>query len=136
MKFRRTVTVVMVGAALCGTSCTKARDDFCTQLRDKADLNGLAAAIARRDAPAITTQLRALRSLQDVAPAEVHGDLEDLVDVTTDLVTYISGAKGPEGQTGLVDPTALTKRIDDATGAALRLSAWTKTNCGLDLNSL
>lgn len=133
---RLTLTAIaVVGAALSSTACTSDTDRFCEALRDQWDLSSLSEAIQTRDLRSITAGLESLREVQDVAPDDVHDDFRTLIDALSGAVRIVTNAPDSTGETSPVDPTALTRQLEEIDEPAHNVAEFADRNCGLSLGS-
>jgi hypothetical protein len=126
--------VVAIVSLLCSsliatTACSSPVDDFCHQLDATYDLTDLRAALDRDDATAIQRALEELQKLTDLAPSEIHDDVQSVVDAVVGSVRAVVPVKGPNGENMPVDLTKLNAALDAVAAPSLRVQAYRLRHC-------
>jgi hypothetical protein len=107
-------------------------DAYC---REIASAHGLDESLASFDAAALEPQVAALKRASEVAPLEIAPQVNTLVDLTTALQSTIATARTE--QAAALEQTLRDKAAELAavTEAGKAVEAYTRANCGIELNS-
>jgi hypothetical protein len=115
------------------TACTSAQEEFCRRLEDNADFETLRTGINRDDEALISEALADLQQLADVAPTEIAGDVDALVDAVTGAVRAVTDVDGPSGETTPVDVDELNSRLDGIQSSAQTVVDFADRECELTI---
>jgi hypothetical protein len=118
---------VAVAAAVAAVGCSDhgSVEKFCTQIEVVPEL------AAAFDAGELDAAVEQLDDLHDVAPDEVRDDVGLLADVAERLAAALAN---PDSDASAGQLFELAPDLEAAAEASSRVAAYTKTECGIDLN--
>jgi hypothetical protein len=126
--------LVLTGAAVaaCERPPEPSVDAYC---RDIANAEGLDESLADFDPDTLAPRVAALRKASKVAPADIAPQVRTLLDLATALQTTIDTAR--TDQAAAMEQTLRdhADELDAVTEAGQTVEAYTRDNCGIELNS-
>ena len=138
---RRCFAVVAVASlVVAGASCTRDKgsdEAFCKQIRRTPTLASVVADFDEADPEELAIRLDAAREdygrLRRSAPSGIRGDVGRVVDLADEVIAAVDEHhEDPEAVADEVRKAV--DRHDGAAEAAVKVAAYTKKSCGVDLN--
>lgn len=134
---RRTRSVAAAAAALVVISSAACSDEearWCDRLADQGDLSALVSAVGAEDPAAAESALSELEELAVSAPAPIHEEMDQVVEVLSEVVEL---RLAPEDVSAgeLEDQRALVnQRLEDVAVPTAAVGSWAETECGITLD--
>lgn len=140
MSRRRLAALAAAWLVLAGAACSRDKgsdEAFCKEVRRTPTLESVVSGFADADPEELDTRLEAARDaygkLRRSAPSAVRDDVGRVVDLANEVITAVEDHHDdPEAVAAQVRKAV--DRHDDAARSAVKVAAYAKKTCGVDLN--
>jgi outer membrane murein-binding lipoprotein Lpp len=130
---------IVVGAAVsCGlllSGCSDGTPEFCTPLRQSADLQALGDALDAGDLDLAGAEAQRLVDLADEAPADIRADLQALGEAVVQIVDLLADEASGTSDAGELERRReqLNDDLAELDRRSQRVSSWALQECGMRL---
>jgi hypothetical protein len=137
---RRIAALAAACLVLAGASCSRNQgsdEAFCKEIRRTPTLESVVTGFADADPEELDTRLDAARDaygrLRRSAPSGVRGDVGPVVDLADAVIAAVD-EHHDDPEAVAAEVREAVERHDDAAAAAVKVAAYAKKSCGVDLN--